>query len=68
MYFKISNYMKVISLKIFVEGYLVTAVQAEDGRQGCAVFIVTISKELQNRPSPGMVPGPPTSESPRAVC
>lgn len=68
MYFKISNYMKVISLKIFIEGYLVTAVQAEDGRQGYAVFIVTISEELQNHPSPRMVPGPPTSESPRAVC
>ena len=30
--------MKVISLKIFVEGYLATAVRAEDGRQSWALL------------------------------
>lgn len=38
MYLKISNCMKVISLKIFVEGYLATAVRAEDGRQSWALL------------------------------
>ena len=30
--------MKVISLKIFVEGYLATAVRSEDGRQSWALL------------------------------
>ena len=57
-YLKISTCMKVISLKIFVEGYLATirGWQAELGS-------VTISEGLHNHPSLGVVPGPPTSES-----
>ena len=38
MYLNISNCMKAISLKIFAEGYLATAVRAEDGRQSWALL------------------------------
>lgn len=47
MYFKMSNCMKVIPLKIFVEGYLVTAVQAKGGRQGWVVLLPS-QEQLQH--------------------